>query len=52
MSSTGIDIQCTVGSGAHPASYLMDTRGTFPGGKAARAWSWLLTSIWCRGQRM
>jgi hypothetical protein len=25
------------GSGAHPASYPMGTRGTFPGGKAARA---------------
>jgi hypothetical protein len=23
------------GSGAHPASYPMDTRGSFPGGKAA-----------------
>jgi hypothetical protein len=25
------------GSGAHPASYPMGTRGSFPGGKAARA---------------
>jgi hypothetical protein len=25
------------GSGAHPASYPMDTRGSFPGGKAAGA---------------
>jgi hypothetical protein len=25
------------GSGAHPAFYPMDTRGSFPGGKAARA---------------
>jgi hypothetical protein len=25
------------GSGAHPASYTMGTRGSFPGGKAARA---------------
>jgi hypothetical protein len=25
------------GSGAHPASYLMGTRGSFPGGEAARA---------------
>jgi len=23
------------GSGAHPASHLMGTRGSFPGGKAA-----------------
>jgi hypothetical protein len=25
------------GSGAHPASYPMSTRGSFPGGEAARA---------------
>jgi hypothetical protein len=33
------------GSGAHPAPYPMGTRGSFPGGKVARAWSWPLTSI-------
>jgi hypothetical protein len=33
------------GSGVHPASYPMGTRGSFPGGKAAGAWSWPLTSI-------
>jgi hypothetical protein len=33
------------GSGAHPASYPMGTRGSFPGGKAAGAWSWPLTFI-------
>jgi hypothetical protein len=33
------------GSGSHPASYPMGTSGSFPGGKAARAWSWPLTSI-------
>jgi len=38
------------GSGAHPASYPMGTRDSFPGGKAAGAWSSSLTSIWCRGQ--
>jgi hypothetical protein len=27
------------GSGAHPASYPMGTRGSFPEGKAAGAWS-------------
>jgi hypothetical protein len=27
------------GSGAHPASYPMGTRGSFPGDKAAGAWS-------------
>jgi hypothetical protein len=27
------------GSGAHPASYPMGTRGSSPGGKAAGAWS-------------
>jgi len=31
-------------SGAHPASYPM--------GEVAGAWSWPLTSIYCRGQRM
>jgi hypothetical protein len=30
------------GSGAHPASYPMGTRGSFPGGKAAGSWSWHL----------
>jgi hypothetical protein len=33
------------GSGAHPASYQMSTRGSFPGGKAAGSWNWPLTSI-------
>jgi hypothetical protein len=33
------------GSGAHPASYPIGNRGFFPGGKAAGAWSWPLTSI-------
>jgi hypothetical protein len=28
----------------HPTSYLMGTGGSFPGGKAAEAWSWPLTS--------
>jgi hypothetical protein len=28
------------------------SRGSFPGGKAAGVWSWQLTSIQCRGQRM
>jgi hypothetical protein len=33
------------GFGAHPASYPMGTRGSFPGGKAGGAWSWPLTYI-------
>jgi hypothetical protein len=33
------------GSGAHPTSYPMGTRGSFPGGKAAGVWSWPLVSI-------
>jgi hypothetical protein len=33
------------GSGAHPASYPVDTRGSFLGGKAPGAWSWPLCSI-------
>jgi hypothetical protein len=40
------------GSGAHPGSRPMGTRVSFPGGKAAGAWSWPLTSIWCRDQTM
>jgi hypothetical protein len=32
------------GSGVHPTSYPMGTGGPFPGGKAAGAWSWPLTS--------
>jgi hypothetical protein len=34
----------------NPVSYPMGTGGSFPGGKAARAWSWLLISNYCRGQ--
>jgi hypothetical protein len=33
------------GSGAHPASYPMGTRDSFPGNKTAGSWSWPLTSI-------
>jgi hypothetical protein len=33
------------GCGAHPASYAMGTRGSFPGVKAAGEWSWPHTSI-------
>jgi hypothetical protein len=40
------------GSEAHPASYPMGTRSSFPVGKAAGEWSWPFTSISCRGQRM
>jgi hypothetical protein len=32
------------GSGAHPASYLIGTGGSFPGGKVAGPWSWPLIS--------
>jgi hypothetical protein len=33
------------GSGFHPASYPMGTRGCFPGGKAVGVWSRQLSSI-------
>jgi hypothetical protein len=33
------------GSGALPASYLIDKEGDFPEGKAAGSWSWPLISI-------
>jgi len=29
------------GSGSHLASYPMHSKGSFTGGKVARAWSWL-----------
>jgi hypothetical protein len=32
------------GSGVQPTSYPMGTGGSSPGGKAAEAWSWPLTS--------
>jgi len=38
------------GSGTHPASYPMGTRGSFPGSKASEGWSWPFTFIYCRGQ--
>jgi hypothetical protein len=37
-------------SGVHPASYPMGKGGSLPVCKAARAWSWPLTSIYCQGQ--
>jgi len=36
----------------YPASYPTGTRGPYPGGKVAGAWSWPFTSILCWGQRM
>jgi len=33
------------GSGAHPSSYPMGTRSSFPWGKVTGVWSWPLTSI-------
>jgi hypothetical protein len=38
------------GSGAHPASYKMGTRGSLTVGKESGEWSWPLTSTWWRGQ--
>jgi alpha-glucosidase (family GH31 glycosyl hydrolase) len=38
------------GIGVHPTSYPMDTGGSFPGGKAAEAWNWPLTSNQFWGQ--
>jgi hypothetical protein len=42
--STVICLCFQTGSGARPASYPMDTGGSFPWGKATGAWSWPLTS--------
>jgi len=33
------------GSGAHPTSFTIGTRGSFPAVKAAGVWSWPLTSV-------
>jgi hypothetical protein len=33
-----------------PTCYSLGTRDSFPEGKVAGAWTWPLTSIWCRGQ--
>jgi len=33
------------GPGAHQASFTMGSGGSFPGGKAAGAWSWPPTSV-------
>jgi len=35
----------------YSASYPVGTRGSFPGGEVAGAWSWQLTSIWWWGWR-
>jgi hypothetical protein len=35
---------------SHPSSYQVGIRGSFAGDKAARAWSWPLTYVWCWGQ--
>jgi hypothetical protein len=39
-----------IGSGVQPTSYPLGTRGSFPGGKAAGALTWPITSNRCRGQ--
>jgi hypothetical protein len=36
------------GSRAHLAFYPVGIGSYFPGGKAAGAWSWTLTCIWCQ----
>jgi hypothetical protein len=40
------------GSRVCPASYPIGTRVSFPGSKAAGAWSWPLISFECQGKRM
>jgi len=37
--------QCPDNSEVHLTSYLLGTRGSFPGGKVARMWSWPLTCL-------
>jgi len=38
-------IWVSVGAVIHTASYPMDTRDSYPGGRTAGAWGWPLTSI-------
>jgi hypothetical protein len=40
-----LSIHIQTSSRTHPTSYPMGTRGPFPGGKVARAWSWPLTHL-------
>jgi hypothetical protein len=37
LEDQGVGVRVPVGSGAHPASYLIGTGGSFPVGKAAEA---------------
>jgi len=37
------------GSEAHPVSYSLGNRGSYPGNTAAGAWSWPLAFTQCRG---
>jgi len=37
--------KASCGSEAHPASYLVDSRGSVCWIRVAKMWSWLLTSI-------
>jgi len=39
------------GCRTHPATLLVGTDISFSGGKAAGAWSWSLTSLYCRSQK-
>jgi hypothetical protein len=44
LEDRGVWVRIQTGSDVHPTSYPMCTRDSFPGGKAAGAWSWPLTS--------
>jgi hypothetical protein len=56
LDTRGVRVRVPVGSRisllhvVHPTSYPMGTMGSYPGGKAAGAWSWPLTSSLCWGQ--
>jgi hypothetical protein len=45
-----IGARVLTGTVVHSDSYPMGTGSSFPGSKAAGAWSWSFTSYYCRGQ--
>jgi hypothetical protein len=48
---SGLKQVLQTGSGAHPISYSMGNRGSFPGNETAGGWSSPLISNWCRGKK-
>jgi len=45
MNNSATERAVASNSGAHPASYPMGNRGSFPGGKTAGTWCWPHTEV-------